>query len=83
MNTILMLYDPVHWERAEWDEVPLLADWNGRTLSLRAGPRVPLPQAGREWPPVAVYAPDELTEEEFQDLYQAHRAHIPELGLHY
>jgi hypothetical protein len=30
-----------------------------------------------------VYAPDELTEEEFLDLYEIHRKRIPELNLRY
>ena len=47
-----------------------------------AGPRQPL-ATDRQWDPVAVYAPDELTEEEFQDLYATHRPHVAELGLKY
>ena len=46
------------------------------------GPRQPL-ATDRQWDPVAVYAPDEFTEEEFQDLYAAHRPHVAELGLKY
>jgi hypothetical protein len=83
MNTVILLYDRQHWERADWEETPLVIDWNGRSVSLRAGPRAPLPQEGRTWPPVAVYAPDELAEEEFQELYEAHRPHVEELRLHY
>ena len=83
MITVILLYDDQRWERAEWGEAPLVLDWNGRSVSLRAGPRTPLPQAGRDWPPVAVYAPDELAEEEFQELYAVHRPHVAELGLHY
>ncbi|KAF1687379.1 hypothetical protein B1992_05250 [Pseudoxanthomonas broegbernensis] len=83
MNTIILLYDSQGWERAQWPDAPLVTDWNGRSVSLRAGPRTPLPQDGRDWPPVAVYAPDELSEEEFQSLYEAHRPGIVELGLHY
>ncbi|WP_374012223.1 hypothetical protein [Pseudoxanthomonas koreensis] len=83
MNTIILLYDAAHWERAQWVDAPVVTDWNGRSVSLRAGPRTPLHQDGRDWPPVAVYAPDELSEEEFQGLYDTHRHAITELQLHY
>lgn len=64
------------------DDAPELLERGGRWFSLRAGPRQPQP-TDRVWDPVAVYAPDELTEEEFQDLFEASRKRIPELNLKY
>jgi hypothetical protein len=32
---------------------------------------------------VAVYAPDELSEEEFQELFEINRKRVPELNLKY
>ena len=49
---------------------------------MRAGPRQPLP-THQQWEQVAVYAPDELTEEEFQEIYELNRSHIAELALKY
>lgn len=42
----------------------MTVDYEGVSYSLRAGPRQPLP-TDHDWYPVAVYAPDEITEEEF------------------
>lgn len=64
------------------EEAPELLQRDGRWFSLRAGPRQPL-QTDRVWDPVAVYAPDELTEEEFQDLFELNRTRVPELNLKY
>jgi hypothetical protein len=50
--------------------------------SLRAGPRQPLP-TDHDWHPVAVYAPDEITEEEFQDWYALQQPAVEELRLKY
>lgn len=67
---------------AHLEEAPELLERDGRWFSLRGGPRQPQP-TDRVWDPVAVYALDELTEEEFQDLYELHRKRIPELNLKY
>ncbi|ULU24060.1 hypothetical protein [Dyella terrae] len=64
------------------EEAPELLQRDGRWFSLRAGPRQPR-QTDRVWDPVAVYAPDELTEEEFQDLFELNRTRVPELNLKY
>jgi hypothetical protein len=64
------------------EDAPELLERDGRWFSLRGGPRQPRP-TDRVWDPVAVYAPDELTEEEFQDLYELNRKRIPELNLKY
>lgn len=63
-------------------EAPELVEREGVMFSLRGGPRQPKP-THRVWDCVAVYAPDELTEEEFQDLYESNRPLVPELNLHY
>ncbi len=82
MYAVILLRGPERYAREHWAQVPDLVDYEGESYSLRAGPRQPLP-TDREWEPVAVYAPDELTEEEFQDLYERHRPHVAELGLKY
>jgi hypothetical protein len=64
------------------EEATELLERDGRVFSLRGGPRQPLP-TDHAWDPVAVYAPDELSEEEFQELFELHRKHIPELNLRY
>ena len=64
------------------EEAPELLQRDGRWFSLRGGPRQPQP-TDRIWDPVAVYAPDELTEEEFQDLFELNRKVVPELNLKY
>ena len=64
------------------EEAPELLERDGRWFSLRGGPRQPRP-TDRVWDPVAVYAPDELTEEEFQELFELNKKHVPELNLRY
>ena len=64
------------------DDAPELIEREGVMFSLRGGPRQPRP-TDREWDPVAVYAPDELSEEEFQHLFELGRKHVPELNLKY
>ncbi len=80
MYTIVLLWSTDRAEVAHWDEAPLVRTWDGREVSLRAGP---YERHGSSGPlePVAVYAPDEFTEEEFQDLYYAHHDKLPELQL--
>jgi len=65
------------------EDAPELVDYDGVCYSLRAGPRTPQPTAERVWEPVAVYAPDEYNEEEFQEMYEAARGHVAELNLKY
>lgn len=64
------------------EEAPELLERDGRWFSLRGGPRQPQ-STDHAWDPVAVYAPDELTEEEFQALFELHKKHVPELNLKY
>lgn len=60
----------------------MVCSWNGLEISLRAGPRERTSSHDEALEPVAVYAPDELKEQEFQDLHQVHKDRIPELRLH-
>jgi len=64
------------------EDAPELLDYDGITYSLRAGPRTPQP-TDRVWEPIAVYAPDEFNEEEFQEMYEAARHRVEELSLKY
>lgn len=63
-----------------WDDAPDLVEYHGALLSRRAGPRMPV-GADAHRDPVAVYADDLLTEEEFQDLFYAAQADIEALRL--
>ena len=52
------------------EEAPELLEREGVVYSLRGGPRTPQPTKDKVWDPVAVYAPDELSEEEaLMDIY--------------
>lgn len=82
MFAVILLKGSNRFAREQWEEAPDVVDYEGESYSLRAGPRQPLP-TDRQWDPVAVYALDELTEEEFQELYELNRDHIAELGLKY
>jgi hypothetical protein len=64
------------------EEALELLERDGRVFSLRGGPRQPQ-STDRVWDPVAVYAPDELTEEEFQQLFELNKKYVPELNLKY
>lgn len=64
------------------EDAPDLLERDSRWFSLRGGPRQPQ-TTDHVWDPVAVYAPDELSEEEFQDLYELNRPRVPELNLKY
>ena len=78
----VFLVTPTDAKIEHLEEAPELLERDGRWFSLRGGPRQPQP-TDHVWDPVAVYAPDELTEEEFQDLFEASRKRIPELNLKY
>ncbi len=82
MISIIYLVGPHVVKTEKRDEAPELLEKDGIVFSLRGGPRQPKP-TDRVWDSVAVYAPDELTEEEFQDLYELNRSQVPELNLHY
>lgn len=83
MISAIFLITPGDSRREQVEEAPELLEREGVVYSLRGGPRTPQPTKERTWDPVAVYAPDELTEEEFQDLFEASRGRIEELNLHY
>jgi len=80
--SVIFLLGPREVRTESLEEAPELIERDGVVFSLRGGPRQPKP-TDRVWDPVAVYANDELTEEEFQDLYEINRPHVPELNLHY
>lgn len=82
MIEIILLLGTDDYAIEHWEQAPDVVDYKGRSFSLRAGPRAPV-ATDRELEPVAVYAPDELTEEEFQDLFYALQPKIPELALKY
>jgi hypothetical protein len=82
MISAILLVAPHDVRTERLEEAPELLERDGVTFSLRGGPRQPKP-TDRVWDAVAVYAPDELTEEEFQALYEASRPRVPELNLHY
>ncbi len=82
MYAVILLKGQNRFSRERWESVPELVQYEGHGFSLRAGPRQPQSN-GREWDPVAVYAPDELTEEEFQEIYEDNRHRITELRLRY
>jgi hypothetical protein len=83
MISTFFLIDAVSSKTEKLDDAPELIERDGILFSLRGGPRTPQPTGDRVWDPVAVYAPDELTEEEFQALYEASRKRIDELNLKY
>jgi hypothetical protein len=82
MIQLILLHEDTHVSREQREDAPELFDHEGVSYSLRAGPRTPLP-TDHVWDPVAVYAPDELSEEEFQALYEAARTLVPEFALRY
>jgi len=59
-----------------------VVDHEDVTYTLRAGPRQPLP-TDHAWDEIAVYAPEEITEEEFQDWYARLQPQVEELRLKY
>lgn len=82
MFVVILLKGQNRYAREHWEQLPEVVDYEGNGYVLRAGPRRPLP-THRHWEPVAVYAPGELTEEEFHEIYELNRHHILELGLEY
>ncbi|RDS86900.1 hypothetical protein DWU99_03450 [Dyella psychrodurans] len=83
MISIVLLINPGSSKIEKLEEAPELLERDGIVFSLRGGPRTPQPTGDRVWDPVAVYAPDELTEEEFQQLFEASRGRVQELNLKY
>lgn len=82
MYQVILLKSASTFARARWEAVDEVVEQEGVTYSLRAGPRQPLP-TDHAWDPVAVYAPDEISEEEFQDWYAQLQPQVEELRLKY
>jgi hypothetical protein len=82
MIIVVFLVAPNDVRTEHVEEAPELLERDGRWFSLRGGPRQPRP-TDHAWDPVAVYAPDELTEEEFQELFELNKKGVPELNLKY
>ncbi len=82
MFQFILLHGGDRYSRERQDQAPELIERDGVCYSLRAGPRTPLP-TDRAWEPVAVYAPDDYSEEEFQQMYAAVKPSVPEFNLHY
>lgn len=82
MYQVILLKSADDFARARWEAAEEVVDHEGVTYSLRAGPRQPLP-TDHAWDEVAVYAPDEISEEEFQDWYASLRPQVEELCLKY
>lgn len=83
MISTIFLINPGSSKIEKLEEAPELLERDGIVFSLRGGPRTPQPTGDHVWDPVAVYAPDELTEEEFQQLFEASRGRVQELNLKY
>ncbi|WP_312235885.1 hypothetical protein [Stenotrophomonas sp.] len=82
MYQVILLTSDSSFTRGHWEAVDDVVDHEGVTYSLRAGPRQPLP-TDHAWDPVAVYAPEEISEEEFQDWYLQLQPQVEELRLKY
>ncbi len=82
MYQVILLKSETGFAREQWPQVDDVVDYEGVSYSLRAGPRQPLP-TDHDWHPIAVYAPDEISEEEFQDWYALQQPQVEELRLKY
>lgn len=82
MYQVILLSSESGFARQHWENVDEVVVYEGVTYTLRAGPRQPLP-TDHAWDPVAVYAPEEITEEEFQDWYARQQPQVEELRLKY
>lgn len=82
MYHVILMTSQATVARERWPDAEPLVDYQGTNYSLRAGPRQPLP-TDHAWEPIAVYAPDEITEEEFQDWYAQLQPLVEELRLKY
>lgn len=82
MYQVILLKSEHDFAREQWEAVDEVVDHEGTGYSLRAGPRQPLP-TDHSWNEIAVYAPEEISEEEFQEWYAALQPHVEELRLKY
>jgi hypothetical protein len=82
MYQVILLKSEHDFAREQWEAVDEVVDHEGTGYSLRAGPRQPLP-TDHPWNEIAVYAPEEISEEEFQEWYAALQPQVEELRLKY
>ena len=82
MYAVILLKGQNRFSRERWESVPALVQYEGHGFSLRAGPRPPQAN-GRDGDPVAIYAPDALTEGEFREIYEDNRHRISEFRRKY
>jgi len=82
MYQVILLTSPSGFARQQREAADEVVEHEGVVYSLRAGPRQPLP-TDHAWDEVAVYAPEEISEEEFQDWYAALQPQVEELRLKY
>ncbi len=82
MYQVILLKSETGVARQQRETADDVLDLEGVTYTLRAGPRQPLP-TDHAWDEIAVYAPEEITEEEFQDWYARLQPQVEELRLKY
>ncbi|MFI8569895.1 hypothetical protein ACIGEO_00050 [Stenotrophomonas bentonitica] len=82
MYQVILLKSETGFARQQRETADDVLDYEGVTYTLRAGPRQPLP-TDHAWDEIAVYAPEEITEEEFQDWYARLQPQVEELRLKY
>jgi hypothetical protein len=82
MYQVILLKSETGFARQQREAADDVVDHDGVTYTLRAGPRQPLP-TDHAWDEIAVYAPEEITEEEFQDWYARLQPQVEELRLKY
>jgi len=82
MYQVILLKSETGVARQQRETAADVLDHEGGTYTLRAGPRQPLP-TDHAWDEIAVYAPEEITEEEFQDWYARLQPQVEELRLKY
>jgi len=80
---LILLHGDERFSRRTAEEAPELLEQDGLSYSLRAGPRTPLSTIENRHSSIAVYALDEITEEEFQEIYAAVRPLVIEFNLTY
>ena len=82
MYQVILLKSETGIARQQRETADDVIDHEGVSYALRAGPRQPLP-TDHAWDEIAVYAPEEITEEEFQDWYARLQPQVEERRLKY
>jgi len=82
MITAVFIYSQNDIRKERVDDALLVVERDGLQFSLQVPPRPPQPNPLTS-DPVAVYALDNETEEEFQDLFEKARKNEPLLRLKY